>query len=102
MMVVAWPAPTIFSESLTDNAPWFPVQSLVTRASDNIYVPAGRLTVSVPAVALAFRIASRRLQSFATPAQAFAIGDMGTGSSVRLTVKVGSGSGIMTDGALAP
>ena len=56
----------------------------------------------MPAVAFAFKMASRKLQSFATPLQAFAIGEIGTGSSLRFTVKVGSGSGISMEGALSP
>ena len=58
--------------------------------------------VSVPVVAFARRMASRKLQSLATPLQAFVIGEAGVGSSVRFTVNVGSGSGIIADGATCP
>src|SRR5215469_15644186 len=60
------------------------------------------MTVSVPAVALARRMASRNLQSLATPLHAFVIGEAGVGSSVLFTVNVGSGRGIIAAGATCP
>src|SRR5215470_12966094 len=68
----------------------------------SVYVPAGTITVSVPARALARRMASRKLQSLATPLHAFVIGETGVGSSVRFTVNVGSGRGIIAAGATCP
>src|SRR5258707_11204639 len=101
-MVVLCPAPIMLTESSRDNAPKLPVQSLATLAIVSVYVPAGTMTVSVPASALALRMASRRLQSLATPLHALVIGATGTGSSVRLTVNVGSGMGITMVGAMSP
>src|SRR5215467_15972594 len=58
--------------------------------------------VSAPVTEFAFNTASRKLQSPATPLQALAIGETGTGSSKRLTVNVGSGIGISIEGAISP
>src|SRR5215475_11088221 len=62
------------------------------------------MIVSVPAVALALRTASRKLQdvdvsALLTLLQVVAIAP-GAGSSVRFTKNVGSGSGIIAEGAI--
>src|SRR5205807_2493215 len=76
------------------------------RAIESVYVPAATVIVSVPAVLFALRIASRRLQDEEVSALLTLLHVLatapGAGSSVRFTKKVGSGSGIMTEGAVSP
>src|SRR5215510_2800274 len=104
---VPFTCPTRFTESLRYKAPLFAEKSFVTFARVSVYVPAAREIVSVPAVALAFNTASRKLQeeelsTLLTLLQALDMGEVGAGSSNRFGKNVGSGSGIITVGPASP
>src|SRR5262249_2021750 len=107
MIVEFCPAPMILTESFMYRAPLFPEKSFRTLGRVSVKVPAASWMVSVPATAFALSTASRKLQDEETSAllvllHALAIGDVGAGSSLRLTKNVGSGSGIDNEGAISP
>src|SRR5205807_487845 len=97
-MVVAEFAPTILTPSVISKSPVVASWGSAPAAGAIVswYVPAGTIMVSEPALALASRMASRKLQVLGFPgAQPLAV----TVSAVVLTVNVGSGKGIITRGA---
>jgi hypothetical protein len=89
MMTVLAAAPVMMRAWVTSRSP-VAADSSSRPAMVIVYVPAGMLTVSVPAIALALRIAPRRLQSLAAAVQAVALAS----SSVRSTVKVAPNAGV--------
>src|SRR5258708_15922705 len=107
IMVVACPPPIMVTELLMFKVPVLASYAgLAIRPLVRVYVFGGRLMVLVcPVFALVSRTASRKLQSLATPLHALVMGETGTGSSVRFTVRLkgepsgGWGKGA---GALAP
>src|SRR5580765_2547746 len=109
MMVEFCPAPMMFTESVMFKVP---VSALYCGEAAlgcvSVKVPTGMEIVSVPGLegSFAFLIASRKLHevdvsALLTLLHVVAIAP-GTGSSLRLTKKVGSGSGINIEGADSP
>src|SRR5882724_9238483 len=103
MMVEFRPAPTMVIELFTYRAPLLPEKSPATFGLVRVIVPAGTITVSPLALRMASRIL-HELDRSPKPAllQAFVMGEVGVGSSLRLTKNVGSGIGITANGATSP
>src|SRR5215470_8446885 len=104
IMVVFWFPPTMVTLWFTYKAPKLPEKSLVTFPMVSEYVvPVCSMIVSP----LALSMASRKLHEDDISAKlvllhALLIGDVGVGSVVLLTKNVGSGIGIVTEGATCP
>src|SRR5260370_21741840 len=98
IIVVAELAPIMLTPSVISRSPVVASWGSAPAAGAMVswYVPAGTMMVSAPALGLASITASRKLQVFGFPgAHPLAV----TVSAVVLTVNVGSGRGIITEGA---